>query len=77
MKKNKKIDPSKLILVRKKRQELARQEEELKLQMLAELGSCILENITQNESGMWDFLPGKKEEILNQAQRLKAALSHR
>jgi hypothetical protein len=45
--------------------------------MLAELGSCILENITQNESGMWDFLPGKKEEILNQAQRLKAALSHR
>ena len=71
MKKNKKIDPSKLILVRKKREELARQEEQMRMQMLADLGTLLVESVTKNDLGQLDFDQAKKDEILRIAASLK------
>ena len=70
-KNNKKIDPSKLINLKKKREELAKQEEEMKAQMLADLGLLVVNSVQKNESGNIDFLPGKKEEILQIAVSLQ------
>ena len=72
MKKNsKKIDPSKLVSLRKKREELARQEEEMRQQILVEIGSLVIAAITKNDLGQADFDPQKKEEILQIAAGLK------
>ena len=61
MKKNsKKIDPSKLVSLRKKREELARQEEQMRMQMLADLGTLLVESVTKNDLGQLDFSPEKK-----------------
>jgi hypothetical protein len=71
MKKNKKIDPNKLISIQKKREELARQEEEMRQQILVEIGSLVIAAITKNDLGQADFDPQKKEEILQIAAGLK------
>jgi len=72
MKKNgRKIDPAKLISIQKKREELARQEEQMKLQMLADLGALVAESVIKNDLGQLDFLPERKAEILQIAAGLK------
>ena len=72
MKKNsKKIDPSKLVSLRKKREELARQEEQMRMQMLADLGTLLVESVTKNDLGQLDFDQAKKDEILRIAASLK------
>ena len=75
MKKNsKKIDPSKLVSLRKKREELARQEEEMRQQILVEIGSLVIAAITKNDLGQADFDPQKKEEILQIASSVKEVI---
>ena len=71
MKKNKKIDPNKLISIQKKREELARQEEQMKQQMLADLGALVVSAVVKNDLGQLDFSPEKKEKILRLADNLK------
>ena len=71
MKKNKKIDPSKLVELKKKKEELARQEEQMRQQILVEIGSLVIAAITKNDLGQADFDPQKKEEILQIAAGLK------
>ena len=71
MKKNKKIDPGKLAELRKKREELKRQEEQMRQQILVEIGSLVIAAITKNDLGQADFDPQKKEEILQIAAGLK------
>jgi len=71
MKKNKKIDPAKLASLQKKREELARQEEQMKLQMLADLGALVAESVIKNDLGQLDFDQAKKDEILQIAAGLK------
>jgi hypothetical protein len=71
MKKNKKIDPNKLISLRKKREELARQIEQMRMQMLADLGTLLVESVTKNDLGQLDFDRAKKDVILQIAASLK------
>ena len=72
MKKNgRKIDPAKLISIQKKREELARQEEQMRMQMLADLGTLLVESVTKNDLGQLDFDQAKKDEILRIAASLK------
>ena len=60
MKKNKKIDPGRLAELKKKREELKRQEEQMRMQMLADLGALLVESVTKNDLGQLDFSPEKK-----------------
>ena len=60
MKKNKKIDPGRLAELKKKREELKRQEEQMRMQMLADLGTLLVESVTKNDLGQLDFSPEKK-----------------
>ena len=69
--KNKKIDPNKLISIQKKREELARQEEEMRQQILVEIGSLVIAAVTKNDLGQLDFDQAKKDEILRIAASLK------
>ena len=72
MKKNgRKIDPSRLAELKKKREELKRQEEQMKLQMLADLGALVTNSVTKNDLGQLDFDRAKKDEILQIAAGLK------
>ena len=43
----------------------------MKAQMLADLGSLVVNSVQKNESGNIDFLPGRKEEILQIAVSLQ------
>ena len=74
MKKNKKIDPNKLISIQKKREELARQEEQMRMQMLADLGALVVDSIVKNSLGNLDFAEEKKSEILQIASSLKEVI---
>ena len=71
MKKNKKIDPSKLVELKKKKEELARQEEQMRQQILVEIGSLVIAAVTKNDLGQLDFDQAKKDEILRIAAGLK------
>ena len=71
MKKNKKIDPGRLAELKKKREELKRQEEQMRMQMLADLGTLLVESVTKNDLGQLDFDQAKKDEILRIAASLK------
>ena len=71
MKKNKKIDPGRLAELKKKREELKRQEEQMRMQMLADLGTLLVESVTKNDLGQLDFSPEKKDEILQVAASIK------
>jgi hypothetical protein len=74
MKKNKKIDPNKLISIQKKREELARQEEQMRMQMLADLGALVVDSIVKNSLGNLDLAEEKKSEILQIASSLKEVI---
>jgi hypothetical protein len=71
MKKNKKIDPSKLVELKKKKEELARQEEQMRQQILVEIGSLVIAAVTKNDLGQLDFDQARKDEILRIAAGLK------
>jgi hypothetical protein len=75
MKKNgRKIDPAKLISIQKKREELARQEEQMRMQMLADLGALVVDSIVKNSLGNLDLAEEKKSEILQIASSLKEVI---
>jgi putative nucleotidyltransferase with HDIG domain len=57
--------------LKKKKEELARQEEQMRQQILVEIGSLVIAAITKNDLGQADFDPQKKEEILQIAAGLK------
>jgi hypothetical protein len=57
--------------LRKKREELKRQEEQMRQQILADIGALVIASITKNDLGQLDFLPERKAEILQIAAGLK------
>ena len=52
-------------------EELAKQEEMLRQEILADLGALVVSAVVKNDLGQLDFSPEKKEKILRLADNLK------
>jgi hypothetical protein len=67
MKKKEKIMASILTIS----EELGKQEEMLRQEILADLGALVVSAVVKNDLGQLDFSPEKKEKILRLADNLK------
>ena len=64
-----------LVSVAEKRRELARLEEQLRIESLAELGQFVLSSFEKNDQGEWDFALGKKSKLIEKIQKIKSVFS--
>ena len=64
-----------LVSVVQKKRELARLEEQLRIESLAELGQFVLSCFSQNDQGEWDFALGKKSELIEKIKKIKSVFS--